>query len=400
MSDNNPTFDIVIAGGGLSGLLMAQSLANLTTNDGKPLSIAIVEATATNTDISLTFDDRVLALAHGTASYLDGLGAWQALKSDATAISHIHISDRGHYGKARIDAKEHQVDALGYVIEMSLIGQALYKLVIEHQHIQWFCPDSIEQIEWQQSQVNITLSSNQQISASLLLACDGGQSVCRQKAGINKHFSDYQQSAVIANVKTEHAHNEVAFERFTETGPIAMLPLSQGRCSLVWSLTPEQAEETMQLSEQEFAKKLNQDFGNWLGKITEVGQRFCYPLVLVQAEQQVYHRMALVGNASHTIHPIAGQGFNLGVRDVQLLAKLIEQALSQDKPIGQFALLAEYEQQRLIDQNQVITLTDSLVTLFSNDLMPIIAGRNIGLKVMNYCSSLQQRFVEKTMGYR
>ena len=400
MSDNNPTFDIVIAGGGLSGLLMAQSLANLTTNDGKPLSIAIVEATATNTDISLTFDDRVLALAHGTASYLERLGAWQALKSDATAISHIHISDRGHYGKARIDAKEHQVDALGYVIEMSLIGQALHKLVIEHQHIQWFCPDSIEQIEWQQSQVNITLSSKQQISASLLLACDGGQSVCRQKAGINKHFSDYQQSAVIANVKTEHAHNEVAFERFTETGPIAMLPLSQGRCSLVWSLTPEQAEETMQLSEQEFAQKLNQDFGNWLGKITEVGQRFCYPLVLVQAEQQVYHRMALVGNASHTIHPIAGQGFNLGVRDVQLLAKLIEQALSKGEPIGQFALLAEYEQQRLIDQNQVITLTDSLVTLFSNDLFPIIAGRNIGLKVMNYCSSLQQRFVEKTMGYR
>jgi 2-octaprenyl-6-methoxyphenol hydroxylase len=253
-----------------------------------------------------------------------------------------------------------------------------------------------------------------------LLACDGAKSPCRQFANIATTSRDYQQSALIANVATAIHHNNIAYERFTETGPIAMLPLtamkntsakqsnakhngakqnSAGRCSLVWTLTPELAEKMVNLSDDEFAQQLEQTFGHWLGNITQVGKRVIYPLKLVQASEQVYHRMALIGNASHTIHPSAGQGFNLGLRDVSEMTDVIKQALAQQQDIGAFTSLVQYSKARQLDQKQVIGLTDSLVTLFSNQLPPLVAGRNIGLKVLNYFPTLKNALVKKTMGY-
>lgn len=393
-------FDVVIAGGGLSGALMAQSLATLTNTKGEKLSIAIIEATAVKQDHSLTFDDRVLALAHGSTQYLQSLDVWAELVPEATPIADIHISDRGYYGKARINAKEHNVDALGYVIEMTLLGKSLINAVNQHANVTWFCPAQITDINWLKTQVELTLDSGSIISTTLLIGCDGGQSYCRQKAKITNTLRNYQQSAVIANVSTQKPHNNVAFERFTENGPLAMLPLSKGRCSLVWTLTPELANEMITLNDEDFASELNNAFGQWLGPITQVGKRSTYPLVLVKAQEQVFHRMALVGNASHTIHPIAGQGFNLGLRDVQSLAGLIKQAFTAGENIGHFALLNQYALDRSQDQNQVIALTDSLVSLFSNQHCPLVLGRNIGLKIINYVSLLQNSFVEKTMGYR
>ncbi|WP_281559940.1 2-octaprenyl-6-methoxyphenyl hydroxylase [Thalassomonas sp. RHCl1] len=392
-------FDVVISGGGLSGALMALSLAPLKQANGRPLSIAIVEANPVVKEVSLSFDDRVLALSHGTSAYLQALGAWQYLQQDAEAIKTIHISDRGHYGKARVYAEDHQVPALGYVVEMALIGKALLKSLESFSNICWYRPDSIAKIHWQTDKVSLALSSGQGLTTKLLLGCDGGMSACREFANIKVRQQSYQQSALIANVSTAIPHSGVAYERFTETGPIAMLPLSGDRCSLVWTLTPQQAEEIQGLDDQAFKRALEDAFGSYLGQITQTGERFVYPLNLIQAEQQVYHRMALVGNASHTIHPIAGQGFNLGVRDVEQLAALIKAALEQNQDIGNFALLSNYQEQRAADQQQVITLTDSLVTLFSNRLPPLVAGRNIGLKVLNYLSPLKNAFVQKTMGY-
>ena len=400
MSKANEAFDVIIAGGGLSGALTALSIAHLTNVQGQKLRLAIVESTPTTQNIKLTFDDRVLALAHGTAAYLDSIGVWQALLPDATPISDIHISDRGYYGKARIAAESHGVDALGYVIEMSLIGQRLIESISGLDNITWYCPDKIVDISWQKESVSVTLKSDALLTGKLLVGCDGGHSFCRQQANINNSFSEYHQTAVIANVRTAKPHQQVAFERFTESGPIAMLPLTQGRCSLVWSLEPDEAFRVMQLSDAAFSNELTHAFGQWLGNIEEVGKRSSYPLILVQAEEQVFHRMALVGNASHTIHPIAGQGFNLGVRDVQTLARLVKNAVDNDTDIGAYALLNQYANARKVDQNEVISITDSLVSLFSNQYGPLVAGRNIGLKVMNYVSPLQQMFVDKTMGYR
>jgi len=404
-------FDVVISGGGLSGSLMALSLASLTHTNGKPLTIAIIETTAIKQALSLTYDDRVLALAHGTASYLQQLDVWSLMQKDACAIKNIHISDRGHYAKARLSAQDHNINALGYVIEMSLIGKALFTCLKDKNRltkkITWFTPDTVKNINWQAEQVTIELGSKQSLTTSLLLACDGGHSVCRKLANIEVSVHDYQQTAVIANVSCQHPHLGKAFERFTEQGPLAMLPMSdhhdlknkQGRCSLVLTLPPEQAMAMANLSAQEFAQQLEYNFGTWLGQITHVGKRDVYPLKLIQAQQQTYQRMALIGNASHAIHPIAGQGFNLGVRDVKQMAELIKQALLCGQNIGSLALLNHYAQQRSQDLKQVITLTDSLVTLFSNQLPPLVIGRNIGLKTLNYIKPFKNTLVKKMMGY-
>ena len=429
MSNNKKTFDIIISGGGLSGSLMALSLADLTKADGSLLSIAIVEANqpaahkATSPQNTFPlFDDRVLALSHASAKYLDSVGVWQHLSADACAIEKIDISDRGHYGKARLEAHEHGVSALGYVIAMAKIGEGQLKELASKTNVKWFCPDTIKDIDWQpinelvsevdkeqgnsanNSVVKVTLSSGDILQAGLLLACDGANSPCRQLAKIDVSKSDYQQVALIANVATKQSHGNKAFERFTEFGPIAMLPLvplknAQHRCSLVWTMSAQQSEQLLALNDDEFCQQLESAFGSWLGAITQVGKRDVYPLVLLQAKQQTYHRMALIGNASHTIHPIAGQGFNLGLRDVQLMANLIEKQLKNQADIGSFALLTEYSRQREQDQKLIITLTDSLVTLFANNLPPLVAGRNTGLKVMNYFQPLKRALVNKLMGY-
>lgn len=430
MKKNTTLFDIIISGGGLSGSLMALSLADLKKPDGSLLSIAIIEATdvdSSNSTITSVankpntlFDDRVLALSHGSAAYLEKLGVWQHLLNNACAIKNIDISDKGHYGKARIVAQEHDVSALGYVIEMALIGTAQLTELVKKTNVHWFCPDQIADINWQPNQtdtannsttqnntVAIKLQSGLNLYAHLLLGCDGANSPCRQLAKIQAKQSDYQQVALIANVATNKPHNNKAYERFTAFGPLAMLPLSSlnsepssvNRCSLVWTMSPEQSVELMALNDEAFSQQLERAFGSWLGAITHVGKRNIYPLVLVQATQQIYHRMALIGNASHTIHPIAGQGFNLGLRDVQQMANLIELELQKGGDIGRFALLNEYGLKRQQDQNQIISLTDSLVTLFANDFIPLVAGRNIGLKVMNYVSPIKKKLVNKLMGY-
>ena len=408
-NEDQNQFDIVIAGGGLSGTLSALGLASLKKVDGSSLSIAIIEANDIHQTPKLSFDSRVLALSHGSAKYLKSLSVWDDIAPHATAIKNIHISDRGHYGKARLAAQDHQVSALGYVVEMSLLGKAFLSELSEttqgeSKNISWFCPDHITDIEWQSESVNITLNSSQQLKAKLLLACDGAQSTCRQFANISSSHQPYNQSALIANVSMAKPHNNIAYERFTELGPIAMLPLTDNseqshKCSLVWTLTPEQADEIKALGDNAFKQHLEIAFGSWLGSVEKVGERVTYPLNLVQANEQVYHRMALIGNASHTIHPIAGQGFNLGLRDVQQLCETVKNNIEQGLDLADFSSLMRYAVKRKTDHQQVITLTDSLVTLFSNDLPPLIAGRNIGLKVLNYFTPLKQRLVDKTMGY-
>lgn len=406
MTVSQQSFDIVIAGGGLSGALSAIALSAITSKFSKPLSIAVIEKSPLHKDPKQSFDDRVLALSHASACYLKELDVWQHLAEVSQAISDIHISDRNYYGKARIKASDHQVEALGYVIEMSQIGKALLERLKNNSQITWFCPDVITQINWQKDAVKVALESGIELSAQLLLGCDGAQSQCRQAANISVTTKPYEQSALITNVAMVKPHNNVAFERFTEFGPIAMLPLSDQnsggnshRCSLVWTLPPEQAEIMQALDDSAFKLALEQAFGSWLGGVEKLGTRHLYPLNLVQAQEQVYHRMALIGNASHTIHPIAGQGFNLGLRDVQQLAQQIESALAQQIDYAQFAQLSLYAEKRKQDHQAIIDLTDSLVTLFSNQLPPLVLGRNIGLKALNYLTPVKNAFVNKTMGY-
>ncbi|MDO6426797.1 2-octaprenyl-6-methoxyphenyl hydroxylase [Thalassotalea sp. 1_MG-2023] len=409
MVNNKQQVDVLIVGGGLAGCLSALALSRLKTPSGKPLTIAIIEASDVHTNSNqeksaLHFDSRVLALSHGSASYLKTLDVWQAIQSQAAAIDTIHISDHGHYGKARIYAHEHQVNALGYVIEMATLGEGLVKALGNAENVSWFAPNKVENIHWHSTHVDVQLDDQQLLQAALILGCDGGQSKCRKFANIDVVTKSYQQTAIIANVRFEKPHQHIAYERFTEHGPLAILPLTDQdnngqKCSLVWTTTPEHADYLSQLPNEGFAEQLNQTFGHWLGSVEHVGKRESYPLDLVKANEQVFHRMVLVGNASHTIHPIAGQGFNLGLRDVSELADMIAEQLVKNEDIATFSKLSQYAVKRSKDHQQIIGLTDSLVTLFSNKHAPLIVGRNVGLKVLNYCQSLKNSFVSKTMGY-
>ncbi|WNC67736.1 2-octaprenyl-6-methoxyphenyl hydroxylase [Thalassotalea nanhaiensis] len=392
-------YDVIISGAGLAGASMALALSKLNKADGSKLSIAVVEAFAINDNLPKSYDARVIALSHGTATYLQELGVWQTLKPDAMAIADIHISDRGYYGKARINAIDYNVSALGFVSEMQAIGNCLITPLKQCSNVHFIEGQSITNINWQKSDVTVDLADGHSLSAELLLGCDGGQSVCRQQAKISSQEFDYQQVAIIANVSPSKAHNSRAFERFTEYGPLAMLPMTDGRCSLVWTVTPEQVAPLMALSDDEFAQQLEHAFGHWLGSFTQVGKRFSFPLKLIQADEQIHHRMALIGNASHTLHPIAGQGFNLGMRDVKQMTQTIAQALSDNADIGKLKYLRHYADNRSEDHGQVIALTDSLVHLFSNKHFPLVVGRGIGLKVLNYIAPLKKALAEKTMGH-
>ncbi len=399
MTNSALQFDLIISGGGLAGASMALALARLKKADGSALTIAIVESHPLTDGLPKSYDARVIALSHGSASYLNDLGVWPTLKSNAMAIKQIHISDRGHYGKARLNSNDYNVSALGFVSEMQAIGHCLLEPLKQYTNVQFFAPNSIDTIDWQAKQVSVQLKSGAKLTAALLLGCDGGQSQCRAQAHIASRVEDYQQVAIIANVSTSKTHNNRAFERFTEFGPLALLPMTGDRCSLVWTVAPEHVDKLLALTDNEFAVRLGDEFGSWLGNFTQIGQRFSFELKLIQAEQQINHRLALLGNASHTLHPIAGQGFNLGMRDVKVMAECISQALANNLDIGSQQILADYAQQRASDHQQVIALTDSLVHLFSNQYLPLVLGRGLGLKVVNYLSPLKTAIAKKTMGH-
>ncbi|WP_371373483.1 2-octaprenyl-6-methoxyphenyl hydroxylase [Thalassotalea aquiviva] len=410
MSESLQSFDVIIAGGALTGASVALALSSLKT--AKPLSIAVVDSSPMSGDLPQSYDARVIALSHGSALFLKELGVWSSLKQHAEPIKNIHISDRGHFAKARLSASEQGVSALGYVAEMQAIGNALLTKLKQQPQVQLYTSTAIEHIAWQRNNVTVRLSDHTELKATLLLGCDGANSVCRKFANIDSHTRDYGQTAIIANVSPELAHQGRAFERFTESGPIALLPMTNGRCSLVWTVKNCDVANVMALDDANFADALSRNFGTWLGHFNTVGKRFSYPLILKQVEQQTYPRMALLGNAAHTLHPIAGQGFNLGVRDVKDFANVAQAYLhaiannakaKDDKKaeadLGRMDLLTQYANKRFVDQQQVIQLTDSLVHIFSNNYWLLALGRGAGLTALNQCDAVKSLFAAKTMGH-
>lgn len=257
------------------------------------------------------------------------------------------------------------------------------------------CPDSVESIERSTKQVSVCLSSGSQIQANLLVAADGAGSTCCELLNMPSAEHDFEQSAVIANVVTSEQHNHRAFERFTENGPVALLPLSENRMSLVWCMAPKHVNEVIGLSDDEFLSRLQSEFGWRLGQFTQVGKRANYPLVLRTRMQNVSHRFAIVGNAAQTLHPIAGQGFNLGIRDVASLVEEIEKCIEDP---GQHKVLAGFRTRRESDRINTIQLTSCLVHLFSNELPALRLARNLGLFAMDNLPQLKAPLLQQTLG--
>jgi 2-octaprenyl-6-methoxyphenol hydroxylase len=388
----NNQYDIIIIGGGMVGASLVAALKN--HSDKK---IAVVEAYEFNSTSQPSFDDRSIALSYGSRRIWESMGLWKKLETEIEAIKSIHVSDRGHLGATRITHTEEQVEALGYVVENRVMGKVLMDEVGSLAQVDWYCPGTIKMLEQSQTQVSIvidTAQGEQNLQAKLLIAADGVQSVTRKLAGIDVKREDYNQSAIIANVQTDQVHRGVAYERFTRNGPIAFLPMTENRYSVVWTCEKEQTPRIMQLKENDFISELQQQFGYRAGNIEKTGEHFSYPLAYTETEQLTKGRVVIIGNAAHALHPVSGQGYNLALRDVAELAEIIV----ENADPGHELLLAEYHAKRLKDMQRVYRITDSMVKVFSNDFAPLGHLRASGLIAINLMSPLRSLMARQSMG--
>jgi len=388
-------FDVVIAGGGMTGAMLAYALQSQSS---RILKIAIVEkqSDAQVKAPSLSFDSRSIALSAASVDLLASWGLWSELAPYACPISHISVSDRGHIGKVRLSASEFNRRSLGQVIEIERIGELLYQRLaqVPSSQITWYRPDQIVHITQNVDSQQLLLASGSVLETQLLALCEGGDSPTRALAGIGCKVEHYQQTALIANIGVAGDHQQKAYERFTSTGPLALLPLTRQRYSLVWTLNTDDAARLMAASPQQFLAELQQAFGYRAGVLQSVGERLSYPLSLKTALQASSHRVVLCGNSLHNLHPIAGQGFNLALRDLAALLTLTE----QHADVGCYALTNSYAKVRQQDMQQIVSLTDGLVRLFSNDSKLLALARTLGLTLLDNCPALKSAFAKQTMG--
>ena len=397
--ESQTDYDILIVGGGMVGASLAIALLPLK------LKIGLVDTYKFGVSEQPSYDDRAIALSYGSSRIFSGMGIWQNLASQTTPIDKIHVSDRGHFGAARLSAEKEKVPALGYLVESRVLGKQLYDVLNDHkEQLEQIIPASVIATKEIEAGLELTLVEGEEnkertISTKLLIAADGTNSKIREIAGIGVKKSDYHQAAVVANISTEKPHNNEAFERFADTGPIALLPMSDNRCSLVWTHDTKngvaELEDTLALDDEAFLKKLDEEFGYRLGRFTKVGKRSSFPLALVTSEKNTAPHTVIIGNASHTMHPVAGQGLNLAMRDIAVLADLLAK-YSND--LSGTALLTEYETLRAGDIKTTVRYTDSLVRLFSNDNFLLGHARAGGLLAVDRLPPLRKLFTRQSMG--
>ncbi|ELW1645961.1 2-octaprenyl-6-methoxyphenyl hydroxylase [Enterobacter oligotrophicus] len=387
---------VIIVGGGMTGATLALAISHLTQGQ---LPVHLVEAVAPEASDHPGFDARAIALAQGTCQQLSHIGIWQAMADCATAINTVHVSDRGHAGFVTLDAHDYRIEALGQVVELHDVGLRLFRLLQDAPGVTLHCPARVASFSRSEKAVSVTLENGTTLEGQLLVAADGSRSAIGTQCGVEWRQQPYGQVAVIANVSTSAAHNGRAFERFTQFGPLAMLPMSQGRCSLVWCHPQDQMDDVLSWSDERFCTELQKAFGWRLGRITCAGKRSAYPLSLTTASRTFSHRVALVGNAAQTLHPIAGQGFNLGLRDVMSLAETLSQAWSEQKDCGAYSVLSHYQTRRQSDKEATIGVTDGLVHLFANRWAPLVAGRNLGLMAMELFIPARDVLAQRTLGW-
>ncbi|KDB48778.1 2-octaprenyl-6-methoxyphenyl hydroxylase [Glaesserella parasuis] len=394
--------DVVIVGGAVTGSVLALALSSVS---GHQLQIAIVEKNEPNYAQQGGFDARSIAFAYGSLQKLAQIrplateqNLAQLVYRIATPIKQIHVSDQGHFGKTTLKADELRLSELGVVVELTKLGEQLTALIAKQPNIQLFCPDTVAHIERTEQHCHITLNSGTQLTSKLLVACDGIQSQIAQQCGVTTQFiKDYQQSAIIANVILSEPHQNHAFERFTKQGPFALLPLNEKMMSLVWCM--EDPTDAMAMSDSDFLHALQQQFGWKLGKFLQVSKRFVYPLSSQKSENHIHHRLAIVGNASQLLHPVAGQGFNLGMRDLFELATLVGQAFAQGEDFGEAKWLQQFEQHRQADQTRIMQSTSGLISIFGCEFLPIQVARNLALFGLSHFSLVRNAVAHKALGW-
>ena len=378
---------VVIAGGSLVGALTALMLAQQRPD----WPIVVVEPRADGPPQ----DKRIIALAAASAKRLKQLGVLNEHITQ-TPIEHIHISDRGFIGATELHAETEGVDALGVVVPAAQLVQRLYESCRKLPNVEWLSASRVETIDQQVAQVNIRLDNGQQLATELLVGADGQHSLVREALRLPSEVEEYDQVGCIATLTLDRPLNGWAYERFTEHGPIALLPMPNNQASLVWTFTGDAAEQARHWQDEYFIKTCQQAFGYRAGAITATSERFFYPLQLRRATRSIRHRSVIIGNASHALHPIAGQGFNLGLRDVETLAA----SLARVNDPGEFSVLNDYHNKRQQDYDAIINLTDLLVRGFSNHYGPMVVPRNMALLGLHHIAPLKSAFARLTMGMK
>ena len=394
------THDIVIVGGGLVGASLGCALAPLIERYG--WRVAIIESAPMavqpqETTWQPSFDSRASAIAEGSAQRFQQLGVWEAMRDEATPIKRIHISERGRLGATRLSADELGVAALGHVIPNAWMGRVLHQRLAQLP-LEWHCPAKVEQLTPVANGHDLQLSDGSQLTAGLTVLADGGRSGLKEQLGICSRHESYQQTALIAHVGVSQPHMGVAYERFTSQGPMALLPLPGQAMELIWTHPSGSEQARMALPEREFLLQLQCAFGDRVGRFTRVGTRHAYPLSLVTAEEPVRPGLAVLGNAAHALHPVAGQGFNLALRGVMDLVEALEQGEQAKRPLGDMSTLQAFEKQRSRDRANVIRFSDGLVRLFGLSFPLLPHARAAGLIGLNLVGPLRRGLARRAMG--
>lgn len=401
-------FDLVIAGGGMVGASLACALAPVIESRG--LRVAVIEAAPPEQQNSHgsnpSYDARSTALSWNTRGIYQRMGVWPELANRATPIQSIHISDQGHFGAARLDARDQGVDALGYVLENAWLGEVLTNRVRKATGVHRLSPARVVRARHESGGARLQVSSkgsDLEIQTALLVIADGGRSNLCRDLQLTFEVQEYGQQAIVANISLTQPHHNRAYERFTPQGPLALLPLESdaagnGRAALVWSVTSEAVDALMALDDDRFLASLQRAFGYRLGHFCGVGRRDCYPLSLQFVREQVRPGLVVMGNAAHTLHPVAGQGFNLAVRGIAALAETLSAGLEQGLGPGDSGLLQRYLSRQRSDQARTLKVTDGLVRLFSSHDLLLELGRDFGLFALDLLPAVKKSFVRRAMG--
>lgn len=391
-------YDLVIVGGGLAGASLAVALGK--TN----YQIAVIEAYAVDTDSQPSYDERTIALTYSARHIFNQLGVWDShIEADACAIKSIHISNKGHLGLTRLSCLDAGTPALGYVVPTRSLGHALTKQIQRSDNVTFYCPCEASQIVVKEHAAIVTVQTEDaenpvELSAKLVVIADGGRSPLLSKLGFHKEQYPYLQSALLSIISTNIVHGNKAYERFMDDGPLALLPMTDQRFAVVWTLSPENLKRIEALDDPEYIACLQDAFGTTAGLFSTPTPRKAYPLARSILNTPYSERVLVLGNAAHTVHPVAGQGFNLGLRDVAALAEQLIQPECEISDIGALSFLQHYAQSRAQDTQRVSQFTDGLLKVFSHPSPLVSAGRNLGLAVVENLPFLKRALLRHSMG--
>ena len=391
---NDKAVDLAVVGGGMTGLAFAVAAAGAGAN------VALIDPVPLPLSAKAPFDGRVTAIARASRYLLDGIGVWPAMETTAEPIADIEVSEHASPFRVFYDHREVGGEPLGHIVENRAIRAGLVSMAraLAGSTLTLAMPDKVKRLTRATSGAVITLDSGVSIRAQLVVGADGQNSICRREAGIDVTRFDYRQTGIVATIGHERPHNGVAVERFFPEGPLAILPMQENRSSIVWAAENALANALIDLDDETFLGELEERFDKGLGVLKLAGPRYHYPLTMAQAHRYTDERLALIGDAARKIHPIAGQGWNLALRDVAALAELTVDALRLGLDPGSGSVLARYERWRRFDSLALIAITDGLNRLFANDVLPLKLAREWGLGLVNRVPPLKRFFMQHAMG--